>query len=195
MINSDFIGDFLFDDQHAVHLDFDLELDPFPEVPFDEPLSETEEVISNFTFELSNEVPNSAAVQSSNNQILQQLIINDQNNQVRGEVSVFSNQRSASGSSTRSSKRKVDLSEKAEIFKCAFYQVFTDKKKFPKTFVKKIHDLICQIISLPKMKREQVRSIDLYFEDFASQSERILAFLHLNKSFILESIPELIDLK
>lgn len=106
----------------------------------------------------------------------------------------FINKESTSGGSTRTSKRKVGLSKKAELFKNAFYHVFTEKKRFPKNLVKKIHDYIIKFLPIPKMKRDQIRSIDLYFSEYSIYSEIILSFLQNHREMILGSIPELKDI-
>lgn len=79
-------------------------------------------------------------------------------------------------------KRKVSLSAKEQKFKKNLYSVFTSKKKFPKECLKKIHDEHIAIdLDIPKMSREQLRRIDLYFRDFASFSDLIIPYLKQNK--------------
>lgn len=102
---------------------------------------------------------------------------------------------SNSRGSTRASKRKIDLSRKANMFKKLFYQIFTSKKKFPKQMVKKIHEIVCAPLFLKKMSREQFRRIDLYFQENSQYSERILIYLQQHKEELLDQIPELSELK
>lgn len=79
--------------------------------------------------------------------------------------------------STRASKRKVGLTQKADLFKKMYYQIFTSKKKFPKMLVKQIHEIILVPCFLDKMSREEYRRIDLYFQDYAKYSDRISLFI------------------
>ena len=95
------------------------------------------------------------------------------------------------GGSTRTSKRKIDLSKEANTFKSFFYQIFTSKKKFDKKLVKNIHNLIAPHCNLRKISREEFRSIDLYFKEFSNSQEQILIYLHQHKENILDAIPEL----
>lgn len=100
-----------------------------------------------------------------------------------------------SKSMIRALKRKVGLSPQADEFKKLYYQIFTSKKKFPKELVKQIHDIILIPCFLKKMSREEYRRIDLYFQEYSKYSERILIYLQKHKRELLESIPELSDLK
>lgn len=104
-------------------------------------------------------------------------------------------QGSTSRCSTRAPKRKVDLSKKSELFKSAFYKIFTNKSKFPKKLVKEIHEYIRKFIKIPKMSREHIRRIDLYFEEFSNISEIILSSLQNHREELLDAIPELFQLK
>ena len=101
----------------------------------------------------------------------------------------------SSRSSTRAPKRKVNLSYRADDFKKLFYQTFTTKKRFHKSIIKKIHDIILIPLQLRKMAREEYRRIDLYFQNFARFGAQILIYLHNNKEDLLDAIPELSELK
>lgn len=97
--------------------------------------------------------------------------------------------------STRGFKRRIDLSGPSKSFKNFFYKIFTTKAKFPKQLVCKIHNKVCKSLNLPKISREESRSIDLYFQNYSKDSERILIYLHQHKEELLELIPELLNLK
>lgn len=88
-------------------------------------------------------------------------------------------------------KRKLKLSTLASVFKSDFYSIFTNKKKFPKTFVKKIHQLIERPLNLEPFTREITRFNDLYFITFAPRYSEIIPYLYANKQYILQKIPEL----
>ena len=106
-----------------------------------------------------------------------------------------SNEGSPTGSCKRAPKRKVDLSLRAKLFKYAFYKIFTsNKKKFPKELVIKIHNFICRYLPLPIMSRELRRNIDMYFDVYSQYSEIILCSLQQHKEELLEAIPELANL-
>ena len=177
-------SDMFFDDNLSGLCDLD-ESNPFDNfdsltiVP-----SHYEQMISEQSFENQLQNHNQQILSANENSVLEEAIF-----------STNMNQRSTSGRSKRTSKRKVDLSKKAELFKNAFYKVFTSKKKFPKHLVKEIHDFICQYIPLPKMKREHIRSIDLYFEEYSTFSEIILHALQQYKEGILAAKPEVANLK
>ena len=107
----------------------------------------------------------------------------------------FLTERTTGRTMTNGSKTKVDLSPKELSFKLFFYQIFTKKAKFPKKLVTKIHNTICSSLNLPKMSREETRSIDKYFKNYSSESNQILIYLHQHKEDILRLIPELLSLK
>ena len=88
-------------------------------------------------------------------------------------------------------KCHVKMNESASIFKFSFYQIFTSRKKFPKKYVIMIHNSICPILKLRNISRDESRSIDLYFANFAQYSEKILLFIKNNKNSIIQKIPEL----
>lgn len=93
--------------------------------------------------------------------------------------------------SHRKKKSLVEMEEKAELFKFSFYQSFTSRKKFPKKYVILIHNEICLNLNLRGINRDETRSIDLYFVNFAKHSEKILLFIKNNKKGIIKKIPEL----
>lgn len=88
-------------------------------------------------------------------------------------------------------KSPVVLNEAASIFKFSFYKIFTSKKKFPKKYVVMIHNEICTMLNLRKVNRDETRSIDLYFLNFAPYSDRILITIKNNFNTIINKIPEL----
>lgn len=94
--------------------------------------------------------------------------------------------------STKSRKRKVELNDDADAFKDGFYKIFIQKKKkFPKKLVKKIHNKICTVLNMNKMRREYERRIDLYFQVYSPYAYTILTYLYQHKDELLEEIPEL----
>ena len=103
-----------------------------------------------------------------------------------------SNQKNNSfGIHHRNPKRKVDLLENQQSFKNSFYSKIDDKKKkFPKKYVKDIHEkvLMKYIEGFKKMEREEFRRIDLYFQNYAPYREQILNVLTDKKEWILENI-------
>ena len=92
----------------------------------------------------------------------------------------------------KSRKRKLKLSQKAQYLKNNYYLVFTKKKKFPKTIIKKIHNIIKDPLNLKPMTREVVRFNDKYFEEYSNESFNIIQYLVLHREEILDSIPELL---
>lgn len=89
-------------------------------------------------------------------------------------------------------KSKLHLSKQAQNFKNCYYLVFTNKKKkFPKRFIKKIHELIQRPLRLSPIKRDVIRFIDKYFEKNVNESYKIIQYLLIHKDEILNLIPDL----
>lgn len=97
----------------------------------------------------------------------------------------------SSGASLKAPKRRINLSPKARYLKDNYYLIFTNKKKFPKTLVKKIHEIIQKPLNLKPFSRSITRFHDLYFVENANDAEKILTYLVNNKIQIIEQIPEL----
>ena len=90
-------------------------------------------------------------------------------------------------------KTTIKMNEKAENFKYSFYKMFTQKKKFPKKYVRLIHNSLCYILKLKRINRDETRSIDLYFTHFADHSEKILLCIEKNKLALVQKFPELLN--
>lgn len=80
----------------------------------------------------------------------------------------------------RKRKRKIDLTPDQENFKNRYYKYFTQKKKFSKDYVIKIHKIIAQNLSFPKISRDETRQIDLYFQHYAFAQDRIFDYIEKN---------------
>lgn len=98
---------------------------------------------------------------------------------------------SLSGATFKAHKRKVKLSPKARYLKNHFYLIFTNRKKFPKDLVKKIHEFIEKPLHLKHFSRNMIRSHDLYFKENAENCEKILKYLVENKQKIITQFPEI----
>ena len=81
--------------------------------------------------------------------------------------------------------------DEVSMFKEGFYRIFTNKRRFRKENVKKIHDIIRTKFCFRAMTREEFRSIDLYFQHYAFHRESILSFLRNNYQLIITKNPEL----
>lgn len=88
-------------------------------------------------------------------------------------------------------KSSIDLDERAYNFKFSFYKIFTLRKKFPKKYVILIHNEICHKLKLRKATRDETRSINKYFVNFAPYSDIIILFIKNNIDTILKNIPKL----
>ena len=97
-------------------------------------------------------------------------------------------------SSSFKKKSSVKMDEDSKNFKLTFYQIFTSRKKFQKKFVVMIHNEICSNLELRKVNRDEARSINLYFEHFASHKDEILLYIKKNLNSIRHRIPELIEI-
>lgn len=91
----------------------------------------------------------------------------------------------------KKAKVKVDLTDEELQFKFSLYHLFVSRKKFDKRYVKQIHNLICDKINIPKLQREEERSIDLYFKNRIKYMNSILVYISNHKIEILNEIPEL----
>lgn len=89
------------------------------------------------------------------------------------------------------SKLSITQEDEVIIFKKEFYGIFTNKRKFRKTYVKKIHDIIRTKFCFRAITREEFRSIDLYFQHYAFYRESIISFLRNNYHLIITKYPEL----
>ena len=90
--------------------------------------------------------------------------------------------------------KEIDKEESQEmhLHENEFYKIFIQKKKkFPKKLVKKIHNKICTVLNMNKMRREYERRIDLYFQVYSPYAYTILTYLYQHKVELLEEIPEL----
>ncbi|KAK8896974.1 hypothetical protein M9Y10_014904 [Tritrichomonas musculus] len=97
----------------------------------------------------------------------------------------------SSGAVLKSPKRRITLSPQARYLKNNFYLIFTNRKKFPKTLVKKIHQIIEKPLKLKPFSRRISRFHDLYFVENANDGEKIIHYLVNHKFQIIEQIPEL----
>ena len=88
-------------------------------------------------------------------------------------------------------KRKSTLSKQAQIFREAFFLIFTKKKKFPKTIIWEIHKLIQEPLNLKNINRDIIRDNDKYFENFVNESTNIIHYLQNNKEQIRSLVPQL----
>lgn len=102
------------------------------------------------------------------------------------------NVKSMPNSNLSSKKRNfIKLNEQALNFQYSFYQIFTSRKRFPKKYVALIHNSVCHDLNLRRINRDEIRSIFLYFDNFANSAEKILIFIKNNKEEIIKKLPEL----
>lgn len=74
-------------------------------------------------------------------------------------------------------RKKVELDQNAIKFKERFYSFFTYKKRIPKDLVFNIHNNIAKEINLRCVTREECRSVDKYFRNFAKNQKEIINYL------------------
>lgn len=86
---------------------------------------------------------------------------------------------------------QVNFSGRVQNFRNFFYLIFTERKKFKKEYVKKIHDYMRGYINFPKMTRNEFRKVELYFQNYAPYDYLIISFLKSHKIQILRLIPGL----
>ena len=96
--------------------------------------------------------------------------------------------------SRKTQRRKINLLPRAQYLKNHYYLIFTKKKKFPKTLVKKIHRIIEGPLNIGSFTRQMTRFNDLYFEANAQNCDKILQYLVTHKEEIIAKIPELKDI-
>ena len=70
-------------------------------------------------------------------------------------------------------------------FKYGFYKILSNKKRFKKQYVIKIHNrFLVPMLGFPPVKREEYRSIDKYFIRYQNEKEKIYKCLRENKDKI-----------
>lgn len=95
----------------------------------------------------------------------------------------------------KTQRRKINLNSQAQYLKNHYYLIFTNKKKFSKTIVKKIHNIIEGPLNIGPFTRKMTRFNDLYFEENAQNCDKILQYLVMHKEEIISKIPELKNLQ
>lgn len=88
-------------------------------------------------------------------------------------------------------KGQVNFSGRVQKFRNFFYLIFTNRKKFKKEYVKKIHNYMSDYIKFPKMTRNEYRNVELYFQNYVLYDYLIISFLKSHKIQILRLIPGL----
>lgn len=89
----------------------------------------------------------------------------------------------------RAEKCKRSLSDDAIKLKNNYYVIFTYKKRFPKELVYKIHkEVLVPQLHYPKLKRAEMRELDIYFQNYAPKMKEILDFLKQKKNVLLKDI-------
>ena len=88
------------------------------------------------------------------------------------EVTTTITNKSGKTRCTNCNRRYLSLDD-ASSFESAFYH-FTYGKKFSKIIVKELHNNICSKLNLPKMSREEFRSIKKYFIHYKNKSFEII---------------------
>lgn len=119
---------------------------------------------------------------------------NDLNNQLCDTQFEKSNGQKVTnpGNLHRNPKRIVDLSDPEKYFKNQYYKIFISGKKFEKKYVQQIHNrFLKNIEGFKKMKREEFRRIDLYFQNYAPHQDQIFKVLKENKDVISKEILHL----
>ncbi|KAK8837067.1 hypothetical protein M9Y10_037116 [Tritrichomonas musculus] len=119
---------------------------------------------------------------------------NDLNNQLCDTQFEKSNGQKVTnpGNLHRNPKRIVDLSDPEKYFKNQYYKIFISGKKFQKKYVQQIHNrFLKNIEGFKKMKREEFRRIDIYFQNYATHQDQIFKVLKENKDVISKEILHL----
>lgn len=119
---------------------------------------------------------------------------NDLNNQLCDTQFEKSNGQKVTnpGNLHRNPKRIVDLSDPEKYFKNQYYKIFISGKKFEKKYVQQIHNrFLKNIEGFKKMKREEFRRIDIYFQNYATHQDQIFKVLKENKDVISKEILHL----
>lgn len=96
-----------------------------------------------------------------------------------------------SNSISNFSKKSWSLTENEIKFKKEYYSIFTSRRRFNKMIVRKIHDILRNHFCFRAMQREELRSVNIYFKNYAFYSSTILNFLRTKKDYIIKCVPEL----
>ncbi|KAK8849350.1 hypothetical protein M9Y10_018746 [Tritrichomonas musculus] len=128
----------------------------------------------------NNEQPQSNENEMSNQPSVAWLDNNDNDNNQK---------RNSSGSRLRRPKTILSLSKEQKCFKDGYYKIFTSRKKFKKEYVVKIHnDILANILGFQKIQRNESRSIDTYFQNYAPYKDQIFQVLRSKKEIIIKKI-------
>lgn len=128
----------------------------------------------------NNEQPQSNENEMSNQPSVAWLDNNDNDNNQK---------RNSSGSRLRRPKTILSLSKEQKSFKDGYYKIFTSRKKFKKEYVVKIHnDILVNILGFHKIQRNESRSIDTYFQNYAPYKDQIFQVLRSKKEIIIKKI-------
>lgn len=86
----------------------------------------------------------------------------------------------------------VNVSSSAE-FRTEIYDIFRPeiRKILPGKIIRAIHKIIYIEAKVPKIDRECLRSIGVYFETFAQYKDQIINTIKNKKQILIEMIPEL----
>lgn len=74
-------------------------------------------------------------------------------------------------------------------FKYGFYKILSNKKRFKKQYVIKIHNrFLVPMLGFPRAKRNEYRNIDIYFFNYHLDKDKIYDCLQKNKEKIQREI-------
>lgn len=130
----------------------------------------------------NNEQPQSTENEMSNQPSVAWLDNNDNDNN-------NNQKRNSSESRLRRPKTILSLSKEQQCFKDGYYKIFTSRKKFKKEYVVKIHNkILVNILGFHKIQRNESRSIDTYFQNYAPYKDQIFQVLRSKKEIIKRKI-------
>lgn len=118
---------------------------------------------------------------SSDDENDKQKILNETQNSLKIHIAEkyynTKNSRNKNGKYKVRNRENLFLSGEAEQFRMNFYH-FTIGQKFDKRYVQKLHNAVCKSLGLRPINRNEYRSIKLYFQNFAQNSNEIICAVH-----------------
>lgn len=164
---SDDINCLYFDEQEIAIVDLDFMTTGKSELVDDNTITNAEDQVNIATFNDTNSTDDTSEMPIRN----------------------LNKQKACSHAGKRPQKRDHASQKHISELQERIYSLFGNYKRFPKRYVKMIHNMICNHLNLPEITREEFRNIQLYFSHYECHSSKILQYLEENR----EQLSKLFD--
>lgn len=135
------------------------------------------------TSDISEPAPLQSSQNGMNNELSHDVQLENDNNNIQSNDGI---------AIRRNCRNIIKLPDEAQYFKDQYYKIFTSRKKFPKKYVQLIHNnvLVGKIEGFEKMKRDDFRSINLYFKKHLNDKTEMFEVLQKNIDACKEILKE-----